>query len=173
MSAVTPSTPYVAPWSATFTRYSVQQLPFVRSGSPAQHADLVVPDGQWYRMITCGARVDTGGTTGNRQVVYSVVALDGTTDLEFATTPAQVVASGSCIARFAPNFQFVSVAGAAGQVWGYAPSVDVLYGPGITYRLAILNSLTNDNLTAPIGLVEIYVETPQGTLEPIVAPALT
>lgn len=152
--AMSAGIPYVAPWKSDFERYSTQLLPLPTTGGQA--GAIVVPDGQWYRVVYASFAWITNGVGGARNVQLQATLKDGTIVLELGTPFAQPI---STVVNYVygPGLQAFANSTVAAQGQVQAPMPDVLWAPGTTLQWFLRNAQSGDALGAGATVaVEVY-----------------
>lgn len=167
MSAITPNVPFVAPWRAEFQRYATVPMPLDIDVSAA-FASLVVPGGQWWRIVSLFAEATMSNTAADRVIEVDVTDTSNNTVVTVAI-PTALKASDVALAWWAPNTTSTATT-VNGTVLGTAGLPDVLWQFGYTIRVGLVGNTPGDAIGTATALVEMYTEFSNSQGQAVLAP---
>lgn len=163
------SIPYVAPWQSGFDRYSTQLYPIPALTATA--SKIVIPDGQWWRIVYVNTSWATSAAAANRTLELDV--LDRAGVVKFVVqTPLVQIASTIGNYLFAPNAMPTTNTSQALNEFGSMTIPDMLWPPGFQIEVRLLGAQANDGISQQNQIaVEIYTESERpGVLQPSPSP---
>lgn len=148
------TSPYFAPWATQFNSFSTQQITLpVTAGTTKS---VTSPTGQWWRIPIAGTDMVTSTAVGNR-LVYMEINPPGAPLYEFGM-PGVQSASIEGLYTWGIGLNAFTTVNVAGNLVGQSPLVDVIWPPGTSFAMRIINPLALDGFgTATLG-AEIYTE---------------
>lgn len=130
---------------------------------------VVVPQGQWYRGVSCYAQYSSSSTSGSRLLYLAIENTSGGIIWLSAVTVTQgpsTIGYYSWSPNNLPNGNSTS-----GSVTGGGSLPDTLYAPGYTFLFGVFGADSQDVWQSALVNAEVYTEDYQtGTLVPV-APA--
>lgn len=154
--------PYIAPWQAAFERYSVQT--FTPSAVGIDTMQLVIPDGQWWRIIYLSVVFAAGAAAATR--TQGIRVLDKMSNQVFQQNAPTSQLANTTFAYTAGPGQTSYFNTAGGQAVYALP--DVLWPPLATVQSIVFSAAVGDAYTSTSTFaVEIYGETRPGVLAPV------
>lgn len=155
--------PYIAPWQSGFERFSTQI--FTPGGAGTNHLSMLIPGGQWWRIVYLSATLFTNAVVASRQVQVDVTAPDGSVSFLTATPLTQAATTVGAY-LFGPGLTSFANTVPAQRQFGCAALPDVLWPQGDTISLQSTLGSGGDQLFTPAFAVEIYTENDRGSLVP-------
>jgi hypothetical protein len=151
---VSAGVPYIAPWQSGFERYSTQVLtmPTVASNERA----LIVPTGQWWRIIVARAQFFTSAVVGNRQT-YLEAKLVGVTSIWKIGAPRAQPASAQFDYAWGPQLGVIGNVDNIAFGMQSSPIPDMLLPPKCVIDLYMLGVAAGDGINDPTSIsIEVY-----------------